>query len=71
MKRGLLTRIVAIVLAVLMVLSVAAVAISVFADSAVPVTGQDTGNTKWIVIAAVAAVLVIIVCLVLPKAKKK
>jgi len=42
-----------------------------FAEEMVPVTGQNTSNTKWIIIAAVAAVCVILVCVILPKAKKK
>ena len=64
-KRGIWTRVVAIVLAALMA------AITAFAEEMVPVTGQNTSNTKWIIIAAVAAVCVIIVCVILPKAKKK
>lgn len=69
-KRGIWTRVVAIVLAALMAISVAA-AITAFAEEMVPVTGQNTSNTKWIIIAAVAAVCVILVCVILPKAKKK
>lgn len=46
-------------------------AITAFAEEMVPVTGQNTSNTKWIIIAAVAAVCVILVCVILPKAKKK
>ena len=70
-KRGIWTRVVAIVLAALMAISVAAAAITAFAEEMVPVTGQNTSNTKWIIIAAVAAVCVILVCVILPKAKKK
>lgn len=66
-KRGIWTRVVAIVLAALMAISVAAAAITAFAEEMVP----DTSNTKWIIIAAVAAVCVILVCVILPKAKKK
>lgn len=54
-----------------MAISVAAAAITAFAEEMVPVTGQNTSNTKWIIIAAVAAVCVILVCVILPKAKKK
>ena len=68
-KRGIWTRVVAIVLAALMAISVAAAAITAFAEEMVPVTGQNTSNTKWIIIAAVAAVCVILVCVILPKAK--
>lgn len=70
-KRGIWTRVVAIVLAALMAISVAAAAITAFAEEMVPVTGQNTSNTKWIIIASVAAVCVILVCVILPKAKKK
>ncbi len=70
-KRGIWTRVVAIVLAALMAISVAAAAITAFAEEMVPATGQNTPNTKWIIIAAVAAVCVILVCVILPKAKKK
>ena len=70
-KRGIWTRVGAIVLAALMAICVAAAAITAFAEEMVPVTGQNTSNTKWIIIAAVAAVCVILVCVILPKAKKK
>ena len=45
-KRGIWTRVVAIVLAALMAISVAAAAITAFAEETVPVTGQNTSNTK-------------------------
>ena len=45
-KRGIWTRVVAIVLAALMAISVAAAAITAFAEEMVPVTGQNTSNTK-------------------------
>lgn len=70
-KRGIWTRVVAIILAALMAISVAAAVITAFAAEAVPATGQNTSNTKWIIIAAVAAVCVILICVILPKAKKK
>lgn len=71
-KRALITRIVAIVLAALMFLSVGAAAISAFAmGSEVPVTGQDVSNTKWIIVAVVVAIVAIVACVVLPKLKKK
>ena len=54
-----------------MAISVAAAAITAFAAEAVPATGQNTSNTKWIIIAAAAAVCVILICVILPKAKKK
>ena len=70
-KRGFWTRVVAIVMAVLMVIAVADAAITAFAAETVPMTGQNTSSTKWIIIAAVAAVVVILVCVIVPKAKKK
>lgn len=68
-----ITRIVAIVLAAIMIISVGAAAISAFAAGAgeVPVTGQNTGSTKWIVVIIVVAVVAIVACVVIPKAKKK
>lgn len=70
-KRGIWTRVVAIVLAALMAISVVAAAITAFAADLVPATGQNTSNTKWLIIAAVAAVCVILICVILPKARKK
>lgn len=72
-KRGMITRIVAIVLAAIMIISVGAAAISAFAAGVgeVPVTGQSTDNTKWIVVMIVVAVVAIVACVLIPKAKKK
>ena len=70
-KRGIWTRVVAIVLAALMAISVAAAAITAFAEELVTVSGQNCSNRMLILIAAVAAVCVILVCVILPKAKKK
>ena len=69
-KRGIWTRVVAIVLAALMAISVAAAAITAFAEEMVPVTGQNTSNTKWIIIAAVAAVCGIFPVKVMYKSRK-
>ncbi len=71
-KRSMIVRIVAIVLAAIMIISVAAAAFTVFAaGQEVPVTGQQESNTKWLVILIVLAVLAIVACVVLPMAKKK
>ncbi len=71
-KRNLFVRITAIVLCALMVLSVVTVALYAFAAEPT-VASPDTGSESmvWVIVAAVAAVAVIIGCLVLPKMKKK
>ncbi len=73
-KRNLFVRITAIVLCALMVLSVVTVAL--YASAAEPdavVAAPDTGSESmvWVIVAAVAAVAVIVGCLVAPKMKKK
>ena len=73
-KRSMAVRIVAIILAALMIVSVAAVAFTAFAagpDIEVPVTGQRESNTKWLILLIVLAVVAIVACVVLPMAKKK
>lgn len=72
-KRNLFVRIVAIVLCALMVLSVVTVALYAFAAeptsvAALPETGSE--SMTWVIIAAVAAIAVIVGCLVVPKMKK-
>ena len=70
-KRTLAVRIVAIILAVIMGLGVFAVLFNSFAvnDIAAIATGsQDT--PKWPILAAVGALIVIIICVVVPKLKK-
>jgi len=56
-----------------MVLSVVTVALYAFAAEPGAVASPDTGSESmtWVIIAAVAAVLVIVGCLVVPKIKKK
>lgn len=73
-KRNLFVRITAIVLCALMVLSVVTAALYAFAAeptaaAASPETGSE--SMTWVIIAAVAAVAVIVGCLVAPKMKKK
>lgn len=74
-KRNLFVRIVAIVLCAIMVLSVATAAISAFALEpetaayALPNTGSQ--SMTWVIVAVVAALAVIVACLVIPKMKKK
>lgn len=67
-------KIICIVMAALMVLSVFAVALTVFANAAELPAAPDTGDSAADVIIpasiAVAAVLAVVVCLVLPKMKK-
>ena len=72
-KRNLFVRIVAIVLCALMVLSVVTVALYAFAAEPTSVAAlPETGNESmtWVIIAAVAAIAVIVGCLVVPKMKK-
>lgn len=72
-KRNLFVRITAIVLCALMVLSIVTVALYAFAAEPVAVASPDTGSESmvWVIISAVAAVAVILGCLVVPKMKKK
>jgi len=72
-KRSFIIRAVAIVMTALMLLSVFAIVFNtVFAasDSALPDTGSD-GFPMWVVFAAAGALLVVVLCIVIPKIKKK
>lgn len=71
--RSLFVRITAIVLCALMVLGALTAAISAFATDITLIATPDTGsrNSMWVVIAAAVAVMVIVVCLLLPKFVKK
>ncbi len=69
-------KIICIIMAALMILSVGAVCLQVFAlDTAamsyVPVTGDNDGDYIIPVTIAVVAILAVGICLVLPKLKKK
>lgn len=69
-------KIICIIMAGLMILSVGAVCLQVFAfdgvgASYVPVTGDNDGDYIIPVTIAVVAVLAVGICLVLPKLKKK
>ena len=69
-------KIICIVMAALMVLSVFAVCLQVFAMDAdvmqyVPVTGDNDGDYIIPITIAVLAILAVGICLVLPKLKKK
>lgn len=73
-------KVICIIMAVLMVLSVGAVVLQVFAAdesliaanmSVVPATGDNDGDYIIPAGIAVAAILAVVVCLVLPKIKKK
>lgn len=71
-------KIICIIMAALMLLSVVAVALQVFAAdeafveaAAIPVTGDNDSDYLVPAGIAVAAVLAIVICLVLPKMKKK
>ncbi len=70
-KKSLIVRIVAIVLAALMLLSVGTVLFqTVFATDGVPVTGSDP-NSKLPIFILIGAVVLIGICVVLPTMKKK
>lgn len=71
--RSLFVRIVAILLCALMVVSVVTVALYAFAAEPENVASPATGSESmlWVIVAVVAAVAVIIGCLVAPKMKKK
>ncbi len=71
-----MVKIICIIMAVLMVLSVGAVCLQVFAFdgigvTALPVTGDNDSDYIIPATIAVVAVLAIGICLVLPKLKKK
>lgn len=71
--RSLFVRIVAIILCALMVGGALTAAISAFAEDVNLVASPDTGsrNNVWVIVAAVVAVAVIVLCLLLPKFTKK
>lgn len=70
-KRSLGVRIVAIIMAALMVLSLGSILLqTVFAAEAVPVTGSSASE-KWPIFVALGALLLVVVCVVLPSFKKK
>ena len=69
-KRVWVIRIVAIVLAALMILSVGAVLIQTFALDAVPVTGSSE-HSKLPIFILIGAVALIAVCVVVPSFIKK
>ena len=70
-KNGIIVRIVAIILCVIMILGIATAALTAFALDAEAVP-PDTGSQPmvWVIVAVVAAVAVIAGCLVIPKMKK-
>ncbi|MCL2509078.1 MAG: hypothetical protein FWF05_07880 [Oscillospiraceae bacterium] len=72
-KKKLLVRALAIVMTALMLLSVFAILFNtVFASdvNSLPATGSD-GMPKWPIFAVIGAILIIVLCVVLPKIKKK
>lgn len=76
-KRKLMVRIVALLMALLMGISVFALAFQLLARgadattiAAIAATG-DQGAPKWPIYAGLVAVLVIVVCVVVPKMMKK
>jgi hypothetical protein len=77
-RRKMVIRIVALFMALLMVMGVVALALQIVAYSAdattlaaVAATGSELNETRWPIYAAVGAVLVIIVCVVVPIITKK
>lgn len=73
-KRNLFVRITAIVLCALMVLSVFGAAIYAFADDATAQAASvNTGSpdNTWVIVAIVAAILVVVACIVIPRINKK
>ena len=69
-KRTLIVRIVAIVLAALMVLSLGAVLIQTFAADGVPVTGSGA-HSKLPIFILIGAVALVAVCVIVPTLTKK
>ena len=69
-KRAWVVRIVAIVLAVLMLLSVGAVLLQTFALDSAPATGSGA-HSKLPIFILIGAVALIAVCVVVPTIKKK
>lgn len=77
-NRKIFVRIVALFMALLMALSVLGVVFSIMASAAdtslltaVVATGSEARETRWPIYAAVGAVLVVIVCVVVPMMTKK
>lgn len=72
-NKSIVVRIVAVFLCALMVLSAVTVAITAFAASPDSAAAPDTGSESmvWVIVSVVAAVLVIVGCLIIPKIKKK
>lgn len=73
-KRNLFVRITAIVLCAIMVLSVVSAAIYAFAaDETVQAASVNTGSpdNTWVIVAIVAAILVVVACVVIPMINKK
>lgn len=64
-------KVMCIILAALMALSAVAVLTQVFAVSAVPDTGVDDINPAFLAIGAALCLLIIVMCIVLPKLTKK
>ncbi|MBQ7546952.1 MAG: hypothetical protein IJT41_08305 [Clostridia bacterium] len=69
-KRTLIVRIVAIVLAALMVLSLGAVLIQTFAVDGVPITGSGA-HSKLPIFILIGAVALVAVCVIVPTLTKK
>ena len=69
-RRVWIIRIVAIVLAALMVLSIGAVLIQTFALDGAPATGSDP-RSKIAIFVLIGAVVLIAVCVIIPTLKKK
>ena len=71
--RSLFVRIVAIILCALMVGGALTAAISAFAADVNLAASPDTGsrNNVWVIVAAVVAVAVIVLCLLLPNLRKR
>ncbi len=77
-NRKIMVRIVALFLALLMAAGVLGIALQIIAYSAdtttltaVAATGSEANETRWPVIVAAGAVLVIVVCVVVPMMTKK
>jgi hypothetical protein len=77
-QRKIMIRIVAFLMALLMVAGVFGLALQIFASAAeettlvaVSATGSEAATTRWPIYAAVGAVFIIIVCVVVPMITKK
>ncbi len=71
--RNIFIRIMALILCAVMILGVVTAALYAFAAEPAAVASPETGSADmtWVIVAVVAAVAVIIGCLVAPKIKKK